>query len=131
MTKPSLFDWLNSIQTTGDNLMVDAEAEKAYEPFIINRGCAQSIDCVMWAQEMNRHPGLPKEMHYQFLLKSISKKKRYAKWNKKGATDSTVALVAEAFQVSMERAESMLACLTEEEIAALVSSRDSGGVRKK
>ena len=78
-----LMDWLNSIGTSGSNLLVnDEDSIKDYVPFVINKGMSQSIDTVIFANEMNKVPWLDPELQYKFLLNSVSKKKRYTKWTK-------------------------------------------------
>ena len=49
----SPFDYLNSINMTKKNLMVDEQSEKDYVPFIVNRGLGYFQDTVLLANEMN------------------------------------------------------------------------------
>lgn len=131
MTKPSLIDYLNALMVTGDNLLVDDEARKAYTPFIINRGVAQTIDGILLAQEMNKNAHITKEMHYAFLNRSLSKKKRYAKWPKKLALDENVELVAKYYEVSIEKAQGFLKILKPEQIQDIIRKMDTGGIGNK
>ena len=51
-----LKDWLNSINQTKQNLIEeDPSLEKEYAPYIINRCLSGHIDCIMFANEMNRY----------------------------------------------------------------------------
>ena len=59
-----LKDWLNSINFTKENLMEDHSAIKDYPPYIINRCLSGHLDCVMFANEMNKYPNLDKDMQY-------------------------------------------------------------------
>ena len=58
-----LKDWLNSINQTKQNLIEeDPSLEKEYAPYIINRCLSGHLDCIMFANEMNRYNFLPKKM---------------------------------------------------------------------
>ena len=46
--------------------MVDAETEKAYAPFLVNRSLSYYQDTVMFANEMNRHAQLDNRLQYDF-----------------------------------------------------------------
>ena len=49
----SPFDYLNSINMTKKDLIVDEQSEKDYVPFIVNRGLGYFADTVLFANEMN------------------------------------------------------------------------------
>ena len=67
-----LKDWLNSINFTKEDLSEDM---KSYPPYIINRCLSGHLDCVLFANEMNKNHFLDKDMQFHFLLNSIRKKK--------------------------------------------------------
>ena len=76
-----LKDWLNSINLTKKDITEEDPASiKKYPPFIVNRCLAGHIDAIMFANEMNKHPNLDKDMQYNFMLHSIRKKKRFSPW---------------------------------------------------
>lgn len=130
MAAPNLIGFLDSIMVNGVNLLVDEEAEKAYAPFVINRGVAQSISTVLYAQEMNKRPGLTKEMHYSYLRKVIPKKKRYDKWPKKKDLGEDIQTIQAYYHVSVEKAQEYASILTDEQIAIIKTRMDTGGQRK-
>ena len=69
-----LKDWLNSINTNKNNLIdEDADLEKQYPAYVINRCLSGHIDAVMFANEMNKHPNLAKKLQYDFFLNSLRK----------------------------------------------------------
>ena len=133
MSSPNLIEWVDSISATGKDIMPDPNpTEKEYPVFAINRGMSQSIDTIMFAAEMNKRPGVRGRMHYQFLMHSVKKKKRYAKWAKK--TDEKLddlEMIKEKYQFSNEKALQALACLTKEQLTAIRLSQATGGVKKK
>ena len=64
-----LKDWLNSINQTKKNLIdEDPSLEKEYPPYIVNRCLSGHLDCIIFANEMNKYNFLPKKLQYEFLL---------------------------------------------------------------
>ena len=50
-----LKDWLNSINFNKNNLIEeDPDVIKDYAPYIINRCLSGHVDCIMFANEMNK-----------------------------------------------------------------------------
>ena len=62
---PELKDWLQSINFTKTDL---SENIGSYPPYIVNRCLSGYIDCVMFANEMNKYSFLQKDMQF-FLSK--------------------------------------------------------------
>ena len=60
-----LKDWLNSINFNKEDL---SEHIKDYPPYIVNRCLSGHMDCVMYANEMNKYNFLDKDMQYSFCL---------------------------------------------------------------
>ena len=57
-----LKDWLNSINFNKKNLIEeDPSVIKNYAPYIINRCLSGHVDCIMFANEMNKYPNLDKK----------------------------------------------------------------------
>jgi len=79
----SPFDYINAINFTKQNLFEDPQAHKDYNAWIVNKGLSYFPDTLLYANEMNRHYGIPKNWQFSFLLNSITKKKRFSKWSKK------------------------------------------------
>lgn len=78
-----LSDFLNSINQTKENLFQkDTKLEKEYVPFVINKCFSYFPDTIFYANRMNSLPHLDKKMQYDYLLTSISKRKRFSKWVK-------------------------------------------------
>ena len=56
-----LKDLLNSINFTKENLIEeDPDAISKYPPYIVNRCLSGHLDCIMFANEMNKFPNLDK-----------------------------------------------------------------------
>ena len=71
------FDYLNSINLTKQDIMVDDICEKAYNSFMVNRGLSYFADTVVIANEMNRHHQTDNKLQYQF---RISQSSRCSPW---------------------------------------------------
>ena len=63
-----LKDYLYSINQSKKNILDDdPDAERGYPPYIINRCLSSFTDTILYANEMNRYPELPKKMQYDFI----------------------------------------------------------------
>jgi len=125
--KIGLFDWLNALNSSKTELMVDEASEKSFDPFIIRRGVAQNMDTVLLAQEMNKLHALPKRMVHDFFMKAITRKKRYGKWAKKEVVDSGITVISAYYKVSIREATEYAKLMTPEQIKELEGRMDQGG----
>lgn len=78
----SPFDYLNAINTTKKDIMVDDVAEKAYASFMVNRGLSYFPDTILFANEMNVNHHIDHRLQFDFFINIIKKKKRFSKWAK-------------------------------------------------
>ena len=117
---PSLspFDFVNSINYTKDNLMVDPWSEKQYNKYVINKALSFASDTVIHANEMNARPHIPVKMQYNFLINNIRPKKRFSKWIKKEKIQA-VDVIKEYYGYSTEKAHQVLSILSKEQITSL------------
>ena len=124
--KLALFDYLNSINDTKVDLIVDEQSEKTYTPFIINKGLSYFADTILLANEMNRLPATDKKMQYDFLRLTIRKKKRFSKWDKEIKSED-IALMKRAYNYNEVRALEALALLTPEQLQNMHKKYRFGG----
>jgi len=124
------FDYLNSINDTKKDMMTGTEndhlAEKGYEPYMVNRGLSYHQDTVALANEMNMRWETNKKLQYHFLLNSVRRKKRFAKWHKKDH-DGDVAVVMEYYEYSELKARQALTILTDHDIEKIKKIVHKGG----
>jgi len=100
-----------------------------YAPFIVNRSLSYHLDCVLYANEMNLHPGVDKDMQYQYFLNSIRPMKRgFQPWQK-SKTDENIECVKAYFGYSNAKAKEALRILSDEQIAVIKTKTDTGGVK--
>jgi len=126
----SPFDFINAIMQSKKNLIVDEEAEKEYVPFIINRGLSYHRDCVLYANEMNRHHFIDKKLQHDFLINSIRSKKRpFVKWAKPEKSDD-LECIKTVYEFSESKAREAARILSKEQIQQLKEKTHTGGLRK-
>ena len=124
MTNP--FQYLNAINDTKQNIMVDDITEKAYNSFMVNRGLSYFKDTVIFANEMNRNHHLDSRLQFDFLINIIRKRKRFSKWIKPDIA-SDVEVVKEYYGYSNEKARQVLTLLSPEHINELKRKVTTGG----
>jgi hypothetical protein len=124
------FDYVNSINSTKQNLMRGTEndqlSEKGYKPFLTNRALSYHHDTVALANEMNMRSDLDNKLQYEFFLNTVRPKKRYAKWDKK-EDHGDLAVVKEYFNYSDTKALQALTVLTNDQINEIRRIIDKGG----
>ena len=122
-----LKDWLNSINFTKKNLIQeDPSVAKEYPPYIINRCLSGHIDCVMYANEMNKYHFLDKDMQYEFYINILRKRKRFSPWIRKDKI-SDMEYVKRYYGYGNEKESQALKILSPEQINFIKSKLDTGG----
>ena len=121
-----LKDWLNSINFTKENLMEDPSVKKDYAPFIINRCLSGHIDCILFANEMNKYHFLDKDLQYSFYLNSLRKKKRFSPWLRKDKV-TDLECVKKYYGYSNEKASQALKILSKEQLNFIKQRLEIGG----
>lgn len=128
---PDLFkDIIPSIMHTKKNVFENEMNHKDYVPYIVNRALSFHIDCLLYAEEMNRMHFLDKDMQYQYLINTIRPMKRkFAPWQK-AQVEKDIECVKEYFGYSNKKAREALRILNDEQIAEIKRKTDKGGVKK-
>jgi hypothetical protein len=122
-----LKDWLNSINFNKENLIKeDPDIVKQYPSYIINRCLSGHLDCVMFANEMNKYHFLPKKLQYDFLINIVRKKKRFSPWLRQDKIKD-LDYVKRYYGYSNEKAKQALKILTQEQINFIKSKFETGG----
>jgi hypothetical protein len=127
---PDLFkEIIPSILQTKKSVIRDDIDVKDYVPFVVNRALSYHMDCVLYANEMNLHPEIEKDLQYQYLLNTIRPMKRkFQPWQKSEA-DKNIEFVKEYFGYSNQKAKEALGILNDEQIAEIKRRTDKGGVK--
>jgi hypothetical protein len=123
------FDYLNSINLTKQDIMVDDDCEKAYNSFMVNRGLSYFPDTIIIANEMNKHHQIDNKLQYQFLINMIRKRKRFSKWAK-AQKESDIDAVKEYYGYSNEKSRQALTLLSPDQITIIKNKVSKGGRRR-
>lgn len=123
----SPFDFINSINYSKEDLIVDEWSEKQYQPYIVNKGLSFAPDTVIAANEMNSRPHLEKKLQFNFLINIIRPKKRFNKWIKPEKIEA-LEIVKNYYGYSTEKARNALSILSQEQIDTLKLKLKKGGI---
>ena len=122
-----LKDWLNSINFTKQDLREeDPDSIKDYAPYIINRCLSGHLDCIMFANEMNKYSFLDKDMQYSFYLNTLRKKKRFSPWLRKDKV-TDLQCVKQYYGYSNEKASQALKILSKQQLEFIKQRLETGG----
>jgi len=125
--KYRLGDFLKDINYEKNNILRnDPEAHKDYDPFIINMMLSYHPDCIAIVNELNRRPDMPKQMQYDFLIKLIRPRKRFARMDK-AIKSEHIEMLMEYYNYSEKRAHESLYYLTDEFMEGIKQKLDKGG----
>ena len=122
----SPFDFVNSINDTKVNIIVDKWSEEEYNPFIVNKALSFTPDTVIYANEMNSRPHLGKALQYNFLINIVRKKKRFSKWIKKEKIEA-IDIIKEYYGYNTDKARQAVSILSKEQIDNIKSKLYKGG----
>lgn len=102
------------------------EAEKIYNPYLINRSLSYFRDTVLISNEMNLHHHTDNKLQYHFLLNIVRNRKRFSKWVKPEVVED-VEVVKEYYGYSAEKARAVLPLLSLPELETIKAKVDKGG----
>lgn len=120
------FEFLNSINYTKKDIMVDDIVEKEYNSFMINRSLSYFPDTVLAANEMNQNHHLDSRLQFDFLINIIRKRKRFSKWDKK-KIEGDVEVIKEYYSYSDSKAHEVLSLFTPDQLIILQNKVNKGG----
>lgn len=120
-------DILPSIQQT-KKVVITAENEREYVPFIVNRSVSFHLDMVMAANQMNLAPSTDNLLQYHYLLNTVRAYKRpFQKWQKRETVENLDA-IKEYYNYSNEKAKEALSILSDAQIQEIKKKLNKGGL---
>lgn len=122
MTKRSPFDYVKSINEKSAYLY----DLKGYNPYLTNACFSMHIDTVMLAEEMNQNFDLAPHMQYDFYYYGVRRGKRFG-FPAKPVSEDNLDVVKQYYQYSDIKAKEVLPLLTQDQIAEMRKSMDTGG----
>ena len=124
------FDYLNAINQSKENLIVDELSEKEYVPFVVNKGLSYFPDTILYANEMNRLHLLDNKPQFLYLLNSIRPRKRFGKWHKNELTDD-LKIISEYFGYSYAKAKQIQNLISSDQLNTMKEKLQKGGMNTK
>ena len=126
-----LKDYLYSINQSKRSILDDdADAERGYPAYIINRCLSSFTDTVLYANEMNKNPHLPKKMQYDFFINSVKPRKRFSPRAKKDSIDY-LDVVKEYYGYNDDKALQALRVLTKDQLDHIKKALSKGGKHER
>ena len=120
-------DIVPSIQQT-KKVVVNAENERDYVPFVVNRSISFHFDMVLAANQMNLYPSTDSLLQYHYLLNTVRAYKRpFQKWQKRETLDNLDA-IKEYYNYSNEKAKEALSILSDAQIEEIKKNLNKGGL---
>ena len=120
------FQYLNAINYSKQNIMVDDIAEKGYNSFMVNGGLSYFNDTVLMANEMNRYHQIDNRLAFDFLINIIRKRKRFSKWIKP-EIENDVEVVKRYYGYSNEKARQVISLLSPHQLEVIKGKVNKGG----
>jgi len=120
------FDFLNTINQTKKDIMVDDLTENEYVPFVINRSLSYFNDTVHYANAININHHIDYRLQYDFLINIVRKRKRFSKWIKP-EIEENVEAVKKYYGYSNEKARQAISLLSSEQQQIIKNKVNRGG----
>lgn len=120
------FDVIKVINSKGE-FQWTPEAEKEYQPFIVNKGLSFNKETLFFANAINIASGLSKKQQFDFYYLGVPKGKRYSSWEKKELPSDDVVAVRDFFNINNERAKEVLSIITNDQLLCIKQKMKKGG----
>lgn len=124
----NVWDWYSSINLTKNNLL-DKENIKEYVPYVINKSLSYHNDSILLCNEMNRLNHIPSASQYQFYLNCLSKRNRFAKWDKVEKMED-IDVIKTYYDVSDSKAYEIQEILSKSQIEYIKNKLETCGLKK-
>jgi hypothetical protein len=116
------FDYVNSITTTKQHMLEgDADAEKRYNAYLVNRSLSYFVDTIFLANSMNTNAHVDNRMQYDYLFYAVNKKRRFSKWHKPESNNqSEIEAIKTVFGYNENRARQVFNILKPQDIKKIL-----------
>ena len=126
-----LKDYLYSINQSKKNILDDdADAEKKYPAYVVNRCLSSFMDTILLSNEMNKNSHLPKRLQYDFLINSVKPRKRFSPWARKDTIDY-LDVIKEYYGYNDDKALQALRILTKDQLDKIAHLLRKGGNERR
>jgi len=121
-------DYISSMTGRNKKSVWDVEQAANYSPYVVDMLLGRDISTILYANEMNRLPSLPKSAHYRWMLYSIPKgRKKMSGGKKDKGYEEKVKVVMEYYDYSNKKAREALFILTDADLETMRNFLDKGG----
>lgn len=121
---PTPFDFINDISYNKKDLIEeDPNNIKDYNPWMVNKGLSYFHDTIEYANYMNLHYQLDKELQYSFYINIVKPRKRFSKWHK-SEKDSDLQAVMQYYGYNVNKAKEALSILSPTQIEKIKTKID-------
>lgn len=124
--KPTLSQYMYSINQSKKSIIEDSESESAYPAYIVNKCLSSFIDTILFANQMNLNSHIDKKLQYDFFINSVNPRKRFSPWEKKTSIDYLDA-VKEYYGYNTDKALQALRILSKEQLDQIKRLVNKGG----
>lgn len=107
----NVFDYVKAINKKN----IEITDFSNYVPFIVNRAFSYFKDTILFANELNNYPEIPKKLQFDYYINSLSKANRFSKWVKEENKEDLI-IICEYYGFSMNKAKEALRILNKEQI---------------
>ena len=126
MSKINPFDFVKSVSSSKENIMVDEIAEKSYAPFLVNKSLSYHEDAVFLSNEMNCHHGVDNRLQYLFFLNTLRKRNGFSKWEKPYLSKK-LDTIKDYYGISIKEAKEYLPLVSDKYYKELKKRMEKGG----
>lgn len=127
--KTSLFDFLNDVSQLKQNILTE-DNENELSTYMLNRFLSMNITTIMYSNEMNKLPSLPKRMVYDYYLYALKKQKRHFKYIKHKNQDE-IDLIKEYYGYSEQLSKQIVKLFDEKDFIYMKNKLKKGGLKNE
>lgn len=121
------WDYENSISHNKKYINPDDNGTPSYVPLRTISILSNSVDTILYANDMNINIQLDPKLQYDYLFYSVRSKKRFFKRDKKTNFD-VFQLVQNYYKYNDKRTQEALNILTKEQINIIIKKQEKGGI---
>ena len=128
--KTTVFDYINMLSYSKEIPAFDSNFEREYNQYVVNFYFSLHEDTVMLVNEIQLYNQLSNKHHFLFLHNVIPKRKRkYVQWYKHEKVNADIDLIAEIYNVSINRAFELRKLFDKDKIKTLHKTQQRGGLK--
>ena len=125
----SIFNFIDAITYTKQDLTKHPDFQKLYNPFMIDRWLSMNKSTLNAAFYADQILSIPKENHFKFLQNTIAEEKVWLSYEKRNREYDDLEVISNYYNVSFEEAKEILFLIDVDQLELIKNS--FGGKLKK